>query len=51
MKYKRNKTTDDFKKEVFEKFGEKYIVLGDYVKNNVKIKMFCNKCQKSIAKL
>ena len=37
-------TTESFKKRVFEDVGDEYTVLGEYVKNNVKIKMKHNKC-------
>lgn len=33
----KKKTTEDFKKEVYEKYGNEYIVLGEYINNNTKI--------------
>jgi len=41
---KNTKTTEKFKKEVFDLVGEEYIVLGDYKTTNTKIKMKHNKC-------
>ncbi|MED4225619.1 hypothetical protein [Neobacillus cucumis] len=38
------KTTESFKQEVFEKVGNEYIVLGEYVNTNTKIKMQHNTC-------
>lgn len=35
----KRKTTEDFKKEVFEMYGDEYIVLGEYVASSKKIKM------------
>ena len=40
----KNKTTDYFKKEVFELVGDEYSVLGEYSKALEKIKMRHNKC-------
>ena len=40
----RTKTTEQFKQEVFNIVGNEYTVLGEYIKNNVKIKMRHNKC-------
>lgn len=38
------KTTEMFKKEIYEKFGGEYEILGEYVKNNVKIKVKHTTC-------
>lgn len=38
------KTTDDFKKAVFELVGDEYNVIGEYVKAKVKIKIKHNSC-------
>ena len=41
---KLKKTTDSFKKEVFDIVGNEYTVLGDYIDTKTKIKMKHNKC-------
>jgi hypothetical protein len=38
------KTTEEFKKEVYELVGDEYTVLGEYASNKTKIKMRHNKC-------
>ena len=38
------KTTEQFKKEVFDLVGKEYEVLGEYVNNRTKIKMLHGKC-------
>jgi very-short-patch-repair endonuclease/mRNA-degrading endonuclease RelE of RelBE toxin-antitoxin system len=38
------KTTEKFKKEVYELVGNEYTVLGEYINNKTKIKMKHNKC-------
>lgn len=40
----KNKSTDDFKKEVFNLVGNEYSVLGEYKNNKKHIKMKHNKC-------
>ena len=42
---KRRKTTEEFKKEVYELEGNKYTVLGEYIKSNIKIKMRNNESE------
>ncbi|KAF6620426.1 DUF2726 domain-containing protein [Paenibacillus sp. EKM102P] len=41
---KIKKTTDEFKKEVFALVENEYSVLGEYLNNNIKIKMRHNTC-------
>ena len=43
---KRRKTTNDFKKEVYDLVGNEYSVLGEYETNKTKIKMKHNNCNK-----
>lgn len=43
-KYFPVKNLETFKKEIFEKYKNEYIVLGDYKNNNTKIKMKHLKC-------
>ena len=38
------KTTEQFKNEVFNLVGDEYIILGEYVNNNTKIKILHKKC-------
>ena len=40
------KTTEEFKQEVYELVGDEYVVLGEYKKNNINIKMLHKKCSK-----
>lgn len=39
------KTTDEFKKEVFELVGREYTILGEYINTHTKIKARHNECQ------
>jgi Zn ribbon nucleic-acid-binding protein len=41
------KTTEEFKQEVFEKEGNEYIVLGEYVNAHTKIELHHSKCNNS----
>jgi len=41
---KLKKTTEEFKKEVFNLVGDEYTVLGEYINNSTKIKMKHNIC-------
>lgn len=41
---KQRKTTEQFKKELYQKFGDMYTVLGKYTGANKKILVKCNKC-------
>ena len=41
---KHARTTEQFKKEVFQLVGDEYSVLGEYRKNNIPIKMRHNAC-------
>lgn len=43
---KLSKTTDQFKKEVYDLVGKEYIVLGEYINNKTKIKLLHNRCNK-----
>lgn len=40
----RRKTTEEFKKEIFDLVGDSYSVLGEYINSNTKIKMKHNIC-------
>lgn len=40
----KKKTTEEFKKEVYEKVGDEYSVLGEYINSSTKIKMKHNIC-------
>lgn len=40
---RKNKTTEEFKKEVFNLSNDEYLVLGDYVSSKTKIKFLHNK--------
>jgi hypothetical protein len=45
------KTTGDFKKEVFNIFGDEYEVLGEYINNHTKIEIKHNVCGKTYSTL
>lgn len=38
----RRKTIDEFKKDLYKIYGDKYEVIGEYVNNKTKIKIFCH---------
>lgn len=38
------KDTETFKKEMYEKYGNRYTILGEYIDNKTKIKVRCNVC-------
>jgi len=38
------KSTEEFKKEVYDLVGDEYTVLGNYINNNTKIEILHNKC-------
>lgn len=40
----KRKTTEDFKLEVYNKVGDKYEVLGEYINTNTKIKLIHKEC-------
>lgn len=40
----KKKSTEDFKKDVFDKTGGEFLVLGDYIRNNVAIEMLHKTC-------
>jgi hypothetical protein len=44
------KTTDQFKKEIKEIFGDKLSVIGEYKRSKTKIKMHCNICGNNFEK-
>lgn len=44
MSQRFRKTTEQFKKEVYEKVGDEYIVLSDYKGKDVNVKMLHRKC-------
>ena len=37
-------TTEEFKRRIYEKYGDEYEVLGEYINNHIKIKMKHNIC-------
>ena len=39
------KTTEQFKKEVYDLVGDEYTILGEYINNGTKIKVRHNKCE------
>lgn len=43
------KTTESFKEEVYKKYGDKFTIIGEYVKAREKIKVICNFCNKEFA--
>lgn len=43
-KKNKSKNSEYFKREVYEKYKEEYIVLGEYVNAKEKLKVLCTKC-------
>lgn len=41
----KKRTTEDFKRDIFNLFGNDFLVIGQYINNDTKIKMFHRKCK------